>query len=236
MCFPYTLHYRVLCDTHFIGGAEMTGITDLTALEKQAFRRFYEDGVFDIFLGLMLATMAIGALITRWLDSELAGLIVMFFGSVVAVVVLMSVRRHLLRTRLGEFQPGPARKRRITAVRFALLGSVVIGLILFGVVAGDGVSIASIEVLMPLVWFVNSVVVFGAMAYFLDVPRFYLYGFLFGSAMPLLIWPDVLWDYRVAPWIAFGIPAVIILMIGLFKLKRFLKDYPLPDDARFTDA
>jgi hypothetical protein len=214
----------------------MTGLTDLEALEKQAFRRFYEDGIFDIFLGVMLATMAIGALITDWSGSEVTGLVAMFAIAFVAVVALMTIRRHLLRSRLGEFKPGPTRRHRISLTRLALLGSVVVGLVLFGVVAAGGVSIASLEVLMPLIWFLNAVVVLGAMAYFLDVPRFYLYGFLFGSVMPVMIWPDVLWDYRVAPVIALGGPAVITIAIGLFKLSRFLRDYPIRPGLEGSDA
>ena len=214
----------------------MTGLTDLKSLEKQAFRRFYEDGLFDIFLGVMLATMAVGAAVSdRW-GSETSGLLAMFGVAVVAVVSLMMVRRRLLSTRLGEFKPGPARKRRISATRLALLGSAVIGLALFGVVSAGDVSMVSLEVLMPLIWFLNAVVVMGAMAYFLDVPRFYLYGFLFGLVMPVMVWPDVLWDYRTPRWISFGVPAAIMVTIGLIKLVRFLRDYPVLSITESSDA
>jgi hypothetical protein len=204
----------------------MMGITDLKSLEKQAFRRFYEDGLFDIFLGFMLATMAVGAVATDATGNEFTGLLIMLVVALVIVVTLMVVRRRLLASRLGEFAPGPARRKRISAVRLALLGSVVIGLLLFAVVAIGDVSVTSLEVLMPAIWFVNAVVVLGAMAYLLDVPRFYLYGFLFGTVMPVLIWPDVLWDYRIPPLVAMGVPALIVIVIGLFKLTRFLKDFP----------
>ena len=214
----------------------MTGLTDLKALERRAFRRFYEDGLFDIFLGLMLGTMALGAVITEWLGSEISGLLVMFGISVVAVVSLTAVRRRLLGSRLGTFKPGPRRQHRIGLVRLALLGSVVVGLILFGVAAAGDISIVSLELIMPLVWFVNAVVVLGAMAYLLDVPRFYLYGFLFGTAMPLLIWPDVIWGYRLPPWAALGGPAVIVVGIGVFKLTRFLRDYPVSSPTEAADA
>lgn len=214
----------------------MTGLTDLKALEKQAFRRFYEDGIFDIFLGVMLATMALGALITDWTGKELGGLAVMFAMAVMAVVGLTVVRRRLLATRLGEFKPGPARRQRITLTRLALLGSVVIGLLLFAVVAIGDVSISSLEALMPAVWFINAVVVLGAMAYLLDVPRFYLYGFLFGMVMPLMIWPDVLWDFRISPAVAFGIPALIVIGIGVFKLRSFLRNYPVQTTAEGFDV
>jgi len=214
----------------------MTGLTDLKALEKQAFRRFYEDGIFDIFLGVALATMAVGASVAdRWGD-EITAILVMLGISIVAAVSLMMVRRRLLTTRLGEFKPGPSRKRRISATRLALLGSALVGLALFGFASAGDVSITSLEVIMPLIWFINAVVVMGAMAHFLDVPRFYLYGFLFGLVMPVMIWPDVLWDYRTPRWISFGVPAAVMVTIGLIKLTRFLRDYPVRATAEPSDA
>jgi hypothetical protein len=44
---------------------------------------------------------------------------------------------------------------------------------------------------------------------------------------PLLIWPDVLWDFRVPPPLAFGIPAAPILAIGTWNLVHFLQKYPV---------
>ncbi len=184
----------------------MTDLSDLKTLERDAFRKFYEDGLVDVFFGLMLVTMAIGAVVTDRLENEAAGMIAMLGISVVLVALLMVPRRRLLLTRLGSFRPGPDRRRKVSATRLALLGSVLVGVVVSALVAaayGAEVSVASIEVLLPMVWFLNAVLVMGAMAYFLDVPRFYLYGVLFGLAMPLLIWPDVLWDFRIPPWVAF---------------------------------
>ena len=207
----------------------MTELSDLKLLERDAFRKFYEDGLVDVFFGLMLATMAIGPFVTDRFGNEAAGLVVMLGMAVILVTGMKVVRLRLLRTRLGDFRPGPERKRKLAATRLALLGSVVVGLAVFVLVAAayrDGVSPVSIEVLMPLVWFVNAVVVIGAMAYFLDVPRFYLYGFLFGLVMPLLIWPDVWWDVRIPAWLAMGAPGTVMVAIGLSRLRRFLRDYP----------
>ncbi len=214
---------------------KVTGLTDLERLEKQAFRRFYEDGLFDVFLGLMLAAMAVGALITDWVASETVGVAIMAGVAFLLVTVLLGVRRRLLRSRLGEFKPVPRRRRRITLTRLALLASALAGVIAFVVAAvayRDTVPLASLEVFMPLGWFLNAVVVFGAMAYFLDVPRFYVYGLLFGAAMPLLVWPDVFFDVRLPAWVAFGSPAVVITTVGLVKLGRFLRNYPIPESLR----
>ncbi len=208
----------------------VTGLTNLETLEKETFRKFYEDGLFDVVLGLMMTTMAIGAVVTDWIGSEGFGLLIMVGAAFVLVAALLVMRHRLLRSRLGEFQPGPRRRRRIRATRLALLASVVVGLIVFAVAAivyASGVSVASLEVVIPVVWFVNATVVLGAMAHFLDVPRFYVYGLLFGLGMPLLIWPDLLWDVRVSPLVAFTVPAAPIVATGLYKLARFLRDYPV---------
>lgn len=208
----------------------MVEIPNLELLERDAFRKFYGDGLMDVFFGLMLATMAIGGLVTGWFGSELIGILVMLGAALLLVTVLLRVRRRLLRARLGEFSPGPERRRKVTRVRMALLGSVVVGLIAAVLLAAfyrEDVSVVSIDVLVPLLWFVNAVVVMAAMAAWLNVPRFYVYGFLFGLAMPLLVLPDVFWDVTVPAWAAFGAPAVVMVAVGLFKLRRFLRDYPV---------
>lgn len=218
----------------------MTQPTDLKLLERDAFRKFYEDGLLDVFFGLMLVTMSTGALVTAWLDSEAVGLLAMLGIAVVLVTLFKVARRRLLRARLGEFKPGPERRRRISATRLVLLGSVLVGVVAFAMGAmaySGGIPLASVGVLLPLLWFANAVVVMGAMAYYLDVPRFAVYGVLFGIAMPLLIWPDVLWGISVPVWVAYGIPGALIVVLGLLTLRRFLRRYPpLPSGGELLDG
>lgn len=218
----------------------MTGPMDLKLLERDAFRRFYEDGLMDVFFGLMLVTMSVGVVLTDWLENEAAGTIGMLGISVVLVTLLIVARRRLLRARLGEFRPGPERRRKITATRLVLVGSVLVGVVAFAVAAiayAGEVPLASIDVLLPLLWFINAVVVMGAMAFYLDVPRFALYGIVFGIAMPLLVWPDVLWGISVPVWIAFGVPGAVIVIIGLSMFRRFLQRYPpLPSGEDLLDG
>jgi hypothetical protein len=218
----------------------MTGPMDLKLLERDAFRRFYEDGLMDVFFGLMLVTMSVGVVLTDWLENEAAGMLCMLGISVVLVALLVVARRRLLRARRGEFRPGPERRRKITATRLVLAGSVLVGVVAFAVAAiayaGD-VPLASIDVLLPLLWFINAVVVMGAMAFYLDVPRFALYGIVFGIAMPLRVWPDVLWGISVPAWVAFGVPGAVIVIIGLFTFRRFLQRYPpLPSREDLLDG
>ncbi len=209
--------------------------TDLKALEKQAFSRFYEDGLFDLLLGLMMVALSFGVVIADWLDSELASLLAMLAVAVVLAGAFMFMRARVVRPRLGDFTPRAERRRRITATRLVLLGSFVLGMALFGIVGVAGVMgtpPTEVEVLLPVIWFVNATVVLGLMAYLLDVPRMFLYGVLFGLAGPLLIWPDVLWNVRVPPPMIFTVLAVPIVAIGAWKLVRFLQNYPVQEAPR----
>ena len=208
-----------------------TAHTDLGRLERDAYRRFYEDGLFDVFLGAMLVVLGVSAAIADWLQDELLSDVVMLTLVVGITVPLLIVRRRLLRARLGTFEPGPQRRRRIGGTRGILLASVVVGIIAFGVAAAAYSGAAPVdlfEMLIPAIWFVNAVVVFGAMAYFLDVPRFYVYGLLLGSVMPLLMWPDMLWGARLEAWVLFGATGLATIGLGLHKLRHFLQRYPAP--------
>jgi len=208
----------------------VTQLPDLETLERRAFSRFYEDGLFDILFGLMMVTLAAGAVVQDWLGSELAATALLLAAAILLVSAFVVVRVRVVRPRLGAFQPGPERRRRITVTRLVLLGSALLGVLAFafvGVAGGTGAPPTAVEVLLPVVWFVNATVVLGLMAYLLDVPRFSLYGVLFGLVGPVLIWPDVVWDVRVPPALAFGILAVPILATGAWKLVRFLRTYPV---------
>jgi hypothetical protein len=211
--------------------------TDLRRLEREAFRKFYDDGVFDLFLGAMLGLMPLASAIDTWAANDAVRIttLALVYGGL--VTLFMGWRRHLLRTRLGDFEPGPERRRKIKVVRLVLAGSVLVGLGGFaaGAVApAADWSLTDLELIIPLVWFVNATVVFSLMAHFLDVPRFHIHGVLFGSAMLLKEWPEALWDFEVPLGVAFGAPAAVIVIVGLFKLTRFLGNYPVV--AATTDS
>lgn len=208
-------------------------LSDLERLERDAFRRFYEDGIFDIYLGLMLLVFFASAALWEAVEVELVAYSGMLALALIVTVPLLWFRRRLLRQRLGSFRPGPHRRLRITRTRWVLAASVVVGLGAFVLAAvassGEG-SLELITVVVPLLWLVNAVVVFGAMAYLLDVPRFAVYGVVGGLLMPLLIWPDALWGVQLPAVLVFGTAGLAVIAVGVVKLRRFLRRYPVPQE------
>lgn len=199
---------------------------DLKTLERAAFRKSFADGLFDVFLGLVLAMMAVSDAIDRLDLSDGVSLLVTIalYGSVTGGMIWL--RHRIVRPRLGTFRPGPTRMRRIKATRLVLAASVALVLCVVALPA-LGQPPAGISRWLPLILLTNSVIVFGLMAFFLDVPRFFLYGFLFPA--PLIV------VFRWGPLslaetlLVFSVPVAIIVGIGLRKLARFLRDYPVRD-------
>ena len=64
------------------------------------------------------------------------------------------------------------------------------------------------------------------MAYFMDFPRLYIIGILYAITLPINSAPHELAGIKIA-YIIFGIPAIIILVMGFLILSRFLRDNPL---------
>lgn len=207
--------------------------SDLKSLERKAFSRFYEDGLFDLLLGAMLLLTAAGFVVQEQSDNELLSLGVMVAIAAVVVGSFIVLRNRVVRPRLGEFRPGPERRRRIGVVRLALLASFALGVVAFALVAVAGPAGAplGIEVVLPVVWFLNATIVLGILGAMLNVPRLAVYGLLFGLVGPLLIWPDVVWGVRVPPLLAFSVAAVPMLIVGAVKLARFLRTYPVREEG-----
>ena len=73
----------------------------------------------------------------------------------------------------------------------------------------------------------NILVALGLIAYYLDYPVIYAIAVLFALSEPLYYLLDNHTDVTYVGLIAYGIPAVIILVIGTAALRTFLKRYPM---------
>ncbi len=81
---------------------------------------------------------------------------------------------------------------------------------------------------IALFWFLNALIVFGAMAYLLDFGRLYIIAFIFASPFPVF---EVMKAYYSSPFnglVGFVIPGLMVVALGAFILRRFLLEYPLP--------
>lgn len=204
---------------------------DLKQIERKVWMSFYEDGLWDIYLGIMLMAMAVGALLWDIGTRSEVTLVVIYMCLVgAAFVFLWFGKRFITIPRIGRVNFGPkgrARKKR-TSIVFAL--SVLVGLVLFIIITINIKNtlsrVLSLDIFVPAVWVANMLIVFSLAAYFLHFNRLYLIGVMFAIGLPLDIVLREL-THQDLTFFAFGIPAMVILIMGGVVLARFIRKYPV---------
>ena len=198
---------------------------DLKALEKRAWRSVFQDGLWDIFLGLLLMTFALSAWLDRLSLGESTHMGIYIGAEVFAMLVLWLGKRFITIPRMGRVKFGAERKKRRNIVRLLLFISVLVGVavwFLTGTLAGqDRIVLSKV---IPLIWVLNIFFVFGLGAYFLEYERLYIIGFLYASVIPLDLYIKNSTGADLDIYI-FATAGFIIVAMGVFYLSRFLHDY-----------
>jgi len=183
---------------------------DLKQIERKAWTSYFQDGLWDIFIGLLMLGMGFNILFdeTVWYIAIFAlGFLVMIIG-----------RRLITIPRVGRVKFGPARRIKQKKVFVVLAISLLVGFAV-SFIPLSGVDPSTIVVAATAgVWII---LIFGLVAYFMDFRRLYAYGLLFAIAMALAIALDDL-----IPTIIFFVSGSVALLIGLVVLIRFIRKYP----------
>jgi hypothetical protein len=218
----------------------MTSNLDLKQLERRAFRSTFQDGLWDIFLGLLLLNVGIGTIVggvvgeTEMSLKSVWWIVLLIVPLPLLVLVAFWAGKKFITTpRIGLVKFGPQRKARMKNVRAVLFVSVLLGVIMFfwgWAAMGNGLPEWMRGIPLPLyVWPAQTIVVFGLAAYFLDVPRFYAYGVLYGLPLPVGI--SLVKSTELTPLssmaITYGVPVGVMVLIGVILFVRFLRQYPL---------
>jgi hypothetical protein len=203
---------------------------DLKQLERKVWTSFFEDGIWDIYLGILLAAMAVGALLSDIKAPEAALISSYAVLMCIALLFLLLGKRFITMPRIGRVNYGPEAKARKGKATIVLTFSLLVGLLAFIIaVLGARESISrtlSTDVLLPALWVGNMLIVFSLAAYFLRYNRLYFIGLMFAICIPLDIVLTIL-TQRDLTVVAFGIPAIVILIMGGVAFLRFLHKYPI---------
>ena len=185
---------------------------ELQTIQRKVYMTFFEDGVWDIFLGLF----ALG-----W------GLSIMTDGSYMPGVVFVclytavwGIKKWLTYPRIGYARFSSASRRAITT-RFVLLLTVVLLLgLLVGVLFGTSSRPHWLVDYFPLIFngMLAAIVCFAA--YWAKVNRFYVHAALIFLGGVLYKWPGIPWE---SGFIGAG---GITTLVGLGFLTKFLRKYP----------
>jgi hypothetical protein len=207
----------------------MTNHVDLKKLERKVWTSFFEDGIWDIYLGIMLLTMAIGALLAD--TGAPKAKIMIVYGCLIGVAFIFLCISKLFITlpRIGRVNFGPKGKARKKKANVIFAISALIGLVVFilfsRIVKVPWLSGLPMDVVFPAIWVGNMLIVFSLAAYFLRFRRLYLIGVMFAVGVPLDILLTELTHLDLS-FVAFGAPALVIMIMGIIVFVRFLRKYP----------
>lgn len=211
----------------------MSETLDLKAIEKRAFRATHQDGLWDIYIGSVVGSMALLQFITERDDYPWLYLVLAFLGIAVGNLIFWGGKKFVTLPRMGQVKFGEIRRKRnkTLALILAVIVLIQIGIVLLtaGVwtipALGD-----KLQELFPdrsatdlLVAAVGALFVgpsMMAIAYFTDFPRGYYIALVMTLGVFLMIW---FWQ----PLIQVG-AAFLIIIPGVVLFIRFLRQYPLP--------
>jgi hypothetical protein len=194
----------------------------LKEIQRKVYMTFFQDGLWDIFLGLFILGWGL-AILTD--GTYLPGVIF-----IALYFVIWGVKKWLTYPRIGYARFSATRRRRITT-KFVILGVVVMLVgVMVAVVWGIGTRPQWLADYFPLVFngILAAIVCF--VAYWARVNRFYLYAVLIFLGAVFHLWLGVRWDFG---FIGAG---GIIVLIGLGILIIFLRKYPkMVEEAQNSD-
>jgi hypothetical protein len=210
----------------------MSDVLDLKQIERKAFRSTYQDGLWDFFMGIIVAAMAIFMYRPEsgYSPINIIGCVLIF---TVGNILFWAGKKYITLPRMGQVRFGPIRQQR-KKVLAIILGIIVliqvfvVGMTTFGwlnPVFGEKLinSFGNYNLEHLAVAALGSLFVGPSMlviAYLNDFPRGYYIAILMAMAVFLMI----LTNQPIYPVVI----GVLIIVPGLVLFIHFLKKYPIP--------
>ena len=204
---------------------------DIKSLEKKVYRSFFEDGFWDIFIGMLL--LGFGLTWTRIFFDIFEPLDIMLISIIwntITFLIYYLGKKFITIPRIGIVKFGQKRKARQKKLKIFLLinvlfGCVVFILTFFGLLDFLAMGGSLTPLLIGLIAYTFP---FTIIAYFLEFNRLYIYALMGGFSFFL---SDIIYSILGSPLdsiIGFGVPGGIIVVIGLIFFIKFLLKYPKP--------
>ena len=204
----------------------MNAQIDLKQTERNSFKlATYADGINDISLGLMMVLLSLYPF-TREVFG--VGLNILFFFAILGLIMWLQVKfkSRIAPERIGVVSFGQKTQKRmkVAVLITSLLVFLTAGtwyLSSRGTMLPKGSIMGSygFDIMIALV----ILGIFSAMAYTLQITRFYFYGLLLGFAFLDMI--DIPFP-NLTIQVPLTVAGLVIVSVGVVLLARFLKNYP----------
>jgi hypothetical protein len=202
---------------------------DLKAIEKKSYQIIFKDGIYDIMFGILLISFAVAPVLR-----EIIGLGYIFFMIIPAPLFYILAKKYISLPRIGIAKFGGKRKKKYRAMLIVSLITFPISVILLtltylGPFQID-VSTALGGYAVPIGAGLFAIFICGLTAHLIDFTHLFYYGLIIGLGIMITEYFNTTIGPPINDVLTFGIPGVIVILIGLFTLSQFIKKYPLPTE------
>jgi hypothetical protein len=197
----------------------------LKSAERKTFSLTFEDGLWDILLGLFIMEFALAPLLTASLGDFWSSFIFLPIWALAAAIIIL-IKHHMVTPRMGIVRLRLTRQVRLFRLNIAFLIAMIF-LFVTGTLALMEMN-ASVE-LRTIFMAVMALIIFSIGARVLQQNRLFLYGCIVALA-PILgewLWLNLGLVHHGYP-LTFGIASLTIIITGITKFILFLKRFTIP--------
>ncbi len=207
----------------------MPARVSLREAERRAFRLAFDDGLWDMLLGVCVLSLILALYLGPVLGDFWSSM-VLIPAWALGYAATRIARRYMVAPHRGTVKLGPVREARLSRLTLALM-------LLNGVGLAAGAAAAFLVFRVPgqifsIIFGLLLLCALSTAAYFLDLPRLYVYALLLGLAPALGEW---LWMRGVAAHhglpVTLGVAGGIMIVVGLVILIRLMRLKVAPPDA-----
>ena len=197
----------------------MSQMINLQDVERRAWTLYFQDGLWDIFFGLLFLGGGLRAL---------TGNLWYYLLVAAGVLVLILGKRWITLPRLGQINYSQKRKARTNVVRIVALAAMIFTAVVF-VIGVNSAETSDFPVGWVFVFMVPGVLIL--MAYMMDFKRLYGYAVLVAGFMVI----TELYGDPMAAW-AQIFAGLVPLTVGIILLVRFLREFPVVDEEALAEG
>ena len=201
----------------------------LKEIERKAFRSTFQDGLWDLFMGLQLLAWGLALLLEEIVPLSDWWVAVLTAPLMLVYLTIFAAKKHITAPRIGRVKFGSKRKAKVKGVVAMTFVILLLGLFV-GALWWGGIKTGLPEwvAVPPVIWMVLLITGFSLAAYFLDFSRLYLYGVLYAISLPTRIILKQNPDLGSVSLIAYFVSGGVMVLIGVVLFICFLRGYPIP--------
>jgi hypothetical protein len=205
----------------------------LKELERKAFRSTYQDGLWDLYIGVLTAINGVFFALPDPGEASTVRIMIMAAAMFLSWFLFWTAKRKITLQRLGQVKFGAHRQRRkvtltiimcifvVLTILLVVLPSIALAVpsvkaVIEGILPGGRIS----SLLLGGFLGVFLALIFAVIAYYNDFPRGYYIAAVIGLSFFLALW------LRNFTFLLAG--AALIAIPGCVLLIRFLREHPLP--------